>query len=212
MVYVGASDAVVRETETDATTKVRGYAFDQLGDRATLSETVSGTTSRYSYVYDPLGSAEPLIDRANTIKAAYGYTAYGDPNPQLTKTAAGFTPSTNLYRYTGKRWDPAAKAYDMGARHYFPSQGRWFQRDEVPPFLRTSERLVRVALGDEGGALCHGGFSGRIRRSFGVRRSAWSRPAAARYVRSPASLASATSRCGSGCGRISSIAVSVRTG
>lgn len=129
MVYLGAADAVVRETETGATTKVRSYAFDQLGDRATISETVSGTTSRYSYVYDPLGSAELLLDQANTVKAAYGYTAYGDANPQLTKTAAGFTPNTNLYRYTGKRWDPAAKAYDMGARHYFPAQGRWFQQD-----------------------------------------------------------------------------------
>src|SRR6266540_3593764 len=82
---------------------------------------------------------------------------------------------------------------------------------EVPPFLRTSERLVSMALGDEGGALCHRGFSGPIRRSFGVRRSAWSRSAAARCGRSPMSSASATSRCGSGCGRISSIAVSATT-
>ena len=135
MVYLGASDAVVRETETGAATKVRSYAFDQLGDRATISETVSGTTGRYSYVYDPLGSVELLLDQANGVKAAYGYTAYGEANPQLTNTAAGFTPNTNLYRYTGKRWDPAAKAYDMGARHYFPQQGRWFQQDQYADAL-----------------------------------------------------------------------------
>jgi putative transposase len=82
---------------------------------------------------------------------------------------------------------------------------------ELPPFLRTSERLVRVALGDEGGALCHRGISGPTRRSFGVRRSAWSRSAAARCVRSPASSVSATSRCGSGCVRISLIAESATT-
>ncbi len=34
-----------------------------------------------------------------------------------------------------------------------------------PPFLRTSERLESMSLGDEGGALCHRGFSGPIRRS-----------------------------------------------
>ncbi len=83
---------------------------------------------------------------------------------------------------------------------------------EVPPLLRTSERLVRVALGDEGGALCHSGISGPTRRSFGVRRSAWSRRAAARSSRSPASSASARSRFGSGCGRTSSIAASATTG
>jgi RHS repeat-associated protein len=129
MVYLGVSDAVVRETETGPATKTRTYAFDVTGDRAGLSETVSGTTSRYSYVYDPLGSAELLLDQTNGVKATYGYTAYGEANPQLTKTAAGFTPNSNLYRYTGKRWDPAAKAYDMGARHYFPKAGRWFQQD-----------------------------------------------------------------------------------
>jgi len=32
------------------------------------------------------------------------------------------------------------------------------------PFLRTSERLVRVALGDEGRALCDRGISGRSLR------------------------------------------------
>ncbi len=129
MVYLGVSDAVVRETETGASTKTRSYAFDVLGDRVGLSETISGGGSRWSYVYDPLGSVELLLDQANTVMAAYGYTAYGDTNTTLTKSAAGFTPNTNLYRYTGKRWDPAARDYDMGARTYMPAVGRWFQQD-----------------------------------------------------------------------------------
>ena len=116
---------VVRESETGASTKTRSYAFDALGQRATLSE----NGSRYSYVVDQRESVEALLDQTNGIKAAYGYRAYGEANPSLTKTAGGFTPSTNLYRYSGKRFDPAAKAYDMGARHYFPSQARWFQQD-----------------------------------------------------------------------------------
>ena len=116
---------VVRESETGASTKTRSYAFDALGQRATLSE----NGSRYSYVVDQRESVVALLDQTNGIKAAYGYRAYGEANPSLTKTAGGFTPSTNLYRYSGKRFDPAAKAYDMGARHYFPSQARWFQQD-----------------------------------------------------------------------------------
>jgi RHS repeat-associated protein len=125
MVYLGIENEVVRETETGTTTKTRAYAFDALGRRATLSE----NGSRYSYVVDHRESVEALLDQTNGIKASYGYIAYGESNPSLTKTGGGFSPSTNLYRYTGKRFDSAAKAYDMGARHYFPAQARSFQQD-----------------------------------------------------------------------------------
>ena len=125
MVYLGVSDAVVRETETGASTKQRSYAFDALGERAGLSETVSGATSRYSYVHDPLGSVELLLDQASMVTAAYGYLPYGEANPVLTTTASGFNANSNPYRYSGKRWDAAAKAYDMGARHDFPNVPRW---------------------------------------------------------------------------------------
>jgi hypothetical protein len=38
-------------------------------------------------------------------------------------------------------------------------------RLSFPPFLRTSERLVSMPLGDEGGALCHRGV---VAGEFGV--------------------------------------------
>jgi RHS repeat-associated protein len=141
LTYLGVSDAVVREKETGGTTKDRSYAFDVLGNRATISETVSSTTSRWSYVYDPHRSTEILLDQANNVKATYGYTAYGEANPQLTKRdgsgSSGVGENTNLYRYTGKRWDPAAKAYDMGARTYYPGAGRWFQQDQYAGALNN---------------------------------------------------------------------------
>ena len=125
MVYLGVGDQVIRETESGTPAKDRRYAFDALGQRATLSE----NGSRYSYVVDQRESVVALLDQTNGIKASYGYRAYGEANPSLTKTAGGFNASTNLYRYTGKRFDPGARAYDMGARHYFPAQARWFQQD-----------------------------------------------------------------------------------
>ena len=152
MIYLGVSNALVRETEAGAATKERSYAFDALGDRATLSETVTGVTSRYSYVQDALGSVELLLDQANTVKAAYGYLAYGEANPALTKTAAGFDGSTNAYRYTGKRWDPAAQAYDLGARHYLPALGRWFQQDLYTDAL-ANLALSTDPLTQKGGSL-----------------------------------------------------------
>jgi RHS repeat-associated protein len=123
--YLGVTDGVVRETETGPAMKTRRYAFDALGQRATLIE----DTARYSYVTDHRQSVEALLDQSNGLKAAYGYRAYGEANPSLTKTAAGFDASTNQYRYTGKRFDAAANVYDMGARHYSPTRGRWFQQD-----------------------------------------------------------------------------------
>ena len=129
MLYLGVADTVVRETETGSQARERSYAFDALGQRATLSESVSGSTARFGYAADPHGSVELLVDRANGVKAAYGYLAYGEANPALTKTASGFEANTNPYRYSGKRWDPAARAYDMGARHYSAAVGRFLQHD-----------------------------------------------------------------------------------
>jgi hypothetical protein len=75
---------------------------------------------------------------------------------------------SQLWTALGKR-DGTQWVYFLGELATDPKVGS----DELPPLLRTSERLVSVALGDEGGALWHRGISGRIRRSFGVRRSAF---------------------------------------
>jgi RHS repeat-associated protein len=123
--YLGTDSAVARETETGTETKTRRYSYDAVGQRATVAE--NGET--YSYVIDQRISVEALLDQNNGVRAAYGYTAYGEANPALTRVTSGFNPSTNLYRYTGKRFDPATGVYDMGARHYFPTKARWFQPD-----------------------------------------------------------------------------------
>jgi RHS repeat-associated protein len=57
------------------------------------------------------------------------YTAYGNANAALTKTASGFDPRRNPYRYTGKRLDSGSGTYDMGARRYSASTGRFLQYD-----------------------------------------------------------------------------------
>jgi len=83
---------------------------------------------------------------------------------------------------------------------------------ELPPFLRTADRLVSMSPGEEGEARCHRGFRGRIRRSSGVRLSGWSRRPAAATRMSLLSSGSAPSRCGSGSSRASSTRGSARTG
>jgi len=84
---------------------------------------------RYSYLNDPHGSVSMVLENDNTVKAAYGYTGYGSANSSLTKLAAGFTADTNMYRYSAKRFDVNSDSYDMGARRYSASRGRFIQRD-----------------------------------------------------------------------------------
>lgn len=127
--YVGVSDAVSSETLTGTGATVKTYAYDVLGQRATLTD----GASRYSYLYDPHGSVSLLLDQASTVMASYGYNAYGGANSALTRTTAGFNPSpalkTNAYEYTGKRYDTGSATLDMGARRYSATTGRFLQPD-----------------------------------------------------------------------------------
>lgn len=70
-----------------------------------------------------------LIDQGNTVKESYGYAAYGVANAALTRSTSGFNAKTNPYRYTGKRLDSGSGTYDMGARRYSASAGRFLQYD-----------------------------------------------------------------------------------
>ena len=63
------------------------------------------------------------------LKAAYGYSAYGGSNLSLTKTAAGFSPNLNAYRFQSERFDTGSNTLDFGARRYSPSIQRFVQRD-----------------------------------------------------------------------------------
>jgi RHS repeat-associated protein len=127
--YVGVTDALSKEVLSGATNATKRYAYDAFGHRATIAETKAGTTNRYAYVYDPQMSVELLIDQNNVVKESYDYAAYGVSNGALSHTAAGFDAKTNPYRYTGKRLDSGSGTYDMGARRYSPSTGRFLQLD-----------------------------------------------------------------------------------
>jgi RHS repeat-associated protein len=123
--YVGATAALSKEVLTGATNTTKRYAYDARGMRATITE----GANRYSYLYDPHGSVSLLLDQSDGVRASYGYAAYGAANAALTKSAAGFDPRTNPYRYTGKRLDAGSGTYDMGARRYSADVGRFLQFD-----------------------------------------------------------------------------------
>jgi len=128
--YIGVTSALSKEVLSGGTTTTKKYAYDALGNRATISEDKPGQgLTRVSYLYDPHGSVSLLIDQSNGVKESYGYQAYGAANAALTRTASGFDSKTNPYRYTGKRLDSGSGTYDMGARRYSASTGRFLQYD-----------------------------------------------------------------------------------
>ena len=128
-VYQGDSTAVTQETLTGAQTGTKTYAYDASGDAITLSTSYS---NRYSYLYDPRNSVSLLVDQAGGVKESYGYSAYGSANTTLSKKASGFSTGVvpvNPVRFQGKHFDSGSASYDMGARRYSPSVGRWLSQD-----------------------------------------------------------------------------------
>ena len=135
LVYLGVSDAVVRETETGAATKDRTYAFDVLGERATLSEKITGSTSRWSYVDHPSAPPRSCSTKQTPSKPPTGTPPTATPTPRSPRPPAASPPTRTSTATPANAVDPAAKAYDMGARTYYPGIGRWFQQDHYPDAL-----------------------------------------------------------------------------
>lgn len=127
--YIGVTSALSKEVLSGGTSATKRYAYDAFGNRSTIAEDKSGQLNRYSYLYDPHSSVSLLIDQSNVVKESYGYQAYGAANAALTRTASGFDNKTNPYRYSGKRLDSGSGTYDMGARRYSASTGRFLQYD-----------------------------------------------------------------------------------
>ena len=131
-VYQGDSSAVSKETLSGAQSETKTYAYDASGNAITLSDATGGTTNRYSYLYDPRSSVSMLLDSTGAAKESYGYSAYGSKNASISKSASGFSTGsvpTNPVRFQGKRFDSGSGSYDMGARRYSATTGRWLSQD-----------------------------------------------------------------------------------
>ncbi|MBK8741425.1 MAG: RHS repeat protein [Betaproteobacteria bacterium] len=82
-----------------------------------------GATPSY-LVHDVFGSTRALADNGGTITDRYQYDAYG-----RAVSATGST--VNPYRYRGERLDSDSGFYQLRARYYDPSQGRFASRDPL---------------------------------------------------------------------------------
>ncbi|MEO8344112.1 MAG: RHS repeat-associated core domain-containing protein [Betaproteobacteria bacterium] len=73
---------------------------------------------------DALGSVRALTNAGAAVTDRYRYDAFG-----ATESAQGTT--DNPYRYTGERFDPESGMYQLRARYYNPSLGRFISRDPL---------------------------------------------------------------------------------
>jgi RHS repeat-associated protein len=130
--YVGATTAVAGETSsaTGAPATHRTYGYDASGRRIGLTRIAPGQQpERFSYGHDARGSVSLLIGQTGTARASYGYSAYGEADPALTKGDPASLDALNAYRFSDRRLDPGSGTIDMGARRFAPGLGRFLQVD-----------------------------------------------------------------------------------
>ena len=93
-----------------------------------ISMTTPSTAAYYST--DPLGSVTELSGAGGTQLGQYDTNPFGDG-----ATATGVDPSVagNPYGFAGEYQDPTTGLYDLRARQYDPSTGRFLSRDPLGP-------------------------------------------------------------------------------
>jgi RHS repeat-associated protein len=150
--HQGLSSLVTEERQSGGTDpQTKTFSYDAYGHRLAMTSvpTGGGTPEAFTYGHDVHGSVSQLLSTSGTVRASYGYSAYGGADQALTTGDSDAQAPVNPYRYAGKRLDSglatsagSAAGYDMGARRYGPDTGRFLQQD-----------LFHAALGDLGLAL-----------------------------------------------------------
>ncbi len=110
------SGDVVQETDGNGVTQ----ASYVLGDDELLAQTRSGAVS-YD-LSDGQNNVRLLTDGNGAVTDHYTYDAYGN-----LLSSQGTT--VNPYRYTGQQLDSLTGLYDLRARYYDPTSGRFLSRD-----------------------------------------------------------------------------------
>ena len=81
---------------------------------------------------DGQGDVTALSDGTGAVLETYLYDAFG--NVTATQTGPTAAPAEPLL-FQGQLLDPTTGLYDMRARNYDPSTGRFTQRDPVAPLI-----------------------------------------------------------------------------
>ena len=83
-----------------------------------------GSSASY-LLYDGHGSTRQVVNNALGVTSKYNYDAYG------VTQGNSFNPSGSSLRYCGEQYDDVLNMYNLRARYYDPSNGRFNQRDMI---------------------------------------------------------------------------------
>jgi RHS repeat-associated protein len=104
---------------------LRRYTHDGL--TPSRFDDVTGNASGY-YLTDGLGSVTNIINATGVADATYRYSPYGTARTSTTVNAAA---AANPLKYTGQQQETTG-LYNLRARHYNPTSGRFTQTDPMP--------------------------------------------------------------------------------
>src|SRR5579885_2722424 len=130
------SGDVVQETDGNGVTQ----ASSVLGDDELLAQTRGGAVSYY--LEDGQNNVRLLTDGNGAVTDRYCYDAFGN---LLSSQGA----TVNPYRYTGQQLDSLTGLYDLRARYYDPTSGRFTSRDTASLDFSNPVELNRYSYAEE---------------------------------------------------------------
>ncbi|WP_322922120.1 RHS repeat-associated core domain-containing protein [Paenibacillus campi] len=91
------------------------------GDRVLLKKQ-PGSAKLYYYLYNGHGDVIGMLNDDGSVANTYDYDAFGTLTQQQEKTE-------NAFKYAGEYLDAETGLYDLNARYYDPSMGRFINQD-----------------------------------------------------------------------------------
>ncbi|MCW2985301.1 MAG: hypothetical protein JWR63_2871 [Conexibacter sp.] len=132
--YIGATSSISGQQVATGATTSSAMSYDRDSANAplavTLQATGSSTQTTKTFATDANGNPTGLEESNGTVPGAnrYVYDPYGDLDVDANAGMSGDA-ATNPLRFNGFDYDSAVKTYDMQARDYRPSVGRFLQSD-----------------------------------------------------------------------------------
>ena len=147
--YIGATSSISGQQVATGATTSSAMSYDRDSANAplavTLQVTGSSTQTTKTYATDANGNPTGLEESNGTVPGAnrYVYDPYGEFDIDANAGMAGDA-ATNPLRFNGFDYDSAVKTYDMQARDYRPSTGRFLQtiRSRPPARSNTTPRSI----------------------------------------------------------------------
>src|SRR5947207_323910 len=121
---------VLDELVNGAVTRTYAYGHQRISE----NQQISGTWTPSFYGYDGHGNVRFLANTAPSITDSYDFDAFGMPI-----RTSGTTP--NQFLYSGERSDSNIGLYDLRARYYNQSTGRFWSMDRYPGKLSRPSTL-----------------------------------------------------------------------